>query len=54
MSALIAVSNDIDGAILQRALKECEESKWVISESVANGSDQLTITNDGRQVVNWT
>ena len=51
MSSLIAVSSDIDGGKLQRTLKECEESNWVVSESVVSGFDQVKITNDGRQVV---
>jgi hypothetical protein len=49
MSGDIAVSDNIDGTILQRTLKECEKSAWIKTEHVANGFDMITITIHGRQ-----
>jgi len=48
MSGDIAVADNIDGTILQRTLKECEEYAWIKTEHVANGFDMITITNHGR------
>ena len=49
MSGDIAVPDDVDGTILQRPLKECEQNAWIKTEHVANGFDMVTITNHGRQ-----
>ncbi|MBT3549937.1 MAG: hypothetical protein HOO19_19220 [Rhodospirillaceae bacterium] len=49
MSGDIAVPDDVDGTILQRTLKECEQNAWIKTEHVANGFDMVTITNHGRQ-----
>lgn len=49
MSGDIAVSDAMEGTILRRTMKECEQKAWVKTEHVADGFDMVTITNHGRQ-----
>ena len=49
MSGDIAISDNLDGTILQRTLSECEQKAWIKTEHVANGFDMITITNHGRR-----
>ena len=49
MSGDIAISDNLDGTILQRTLNECEQKAWLKTEHVANGFDMITSTNHGRR-----
>ena len=49
MSGDIAISDNLDGTILQRTLNECEQKAWIKTEHVANCFYLITIANHGRR-----
>ncbi|MDP6430158.1 MAG: hypothetical protein QGH73_13810 [Rhodospirillales bacterium] len=49
MSGDIAVADDMDGTILERTLKECEENTWIKTKRFGAGFNKVTITEHGRR-----
>jgi len=48
MSGDIAISEDLEGTILERTLEECEKFGWVKRAIFGAGFQKTTITEEGR------